>query len=204
MLSACPDKVNTEIEAQHTACYIYQTETHHLQGVYRSFVQNAKFVNAASVPHIHFMASCVVEMFGLDMAASYQQAFTAIRQLAVLLRGALSMRTKDAFRQVYCWQTLNCLELWAKVLAAHADKQVRCCNLQSASGFDGSAQVLAILLGDALSVRHWCMLCFRCKVGCCWVPCHLIDLAVECYACSALCLHAGAEAAGVLHASGAA
>lgn len=94
-----------------------------LKGVYRSFVQNAKFVNAASVPHIHFMASCVVEMFGLDMAASYQQAFTAIRQLAVLLRGALSMRTKDAFRQVYCWQTLNCLELWAKVLGAHAEKQ---------------------------------------------------------------------------------
>ncbi|KAL3162814.1 hypothetical protein ABBQ32_009271 [Trebouxia sp. C0010 RCD-2024] len=94
-----------------------------LKGVYRSFVQNAKFVNAASVPHIHFMASCVVEMFGLDMAASYQQAFSAIRQLAVLLRGALAMRTKDAFREVYCWQTLNCLELWAKLLAAHADKQ---------------------------------------------------------------------------------
>ena len=95
-----------------------------LQGVYRSFVQNAKFVNAASVPHIHFMASCVVEMFGLDMAASYQQAFTGIRQLAVLLRGALAMRTKDAFREVYCSQTVKCLELWAKVLAAHADKQV--------------------------------------------------------------------------------
>lgn len=94
-----------------------------LKGVYRSFVQNAKFVNAASVPHIHFMASCVVEMFGLDMAASYQQAFTGIRQLAVLLRGALAMRTKDAFREVYCWQTVNCLDLWAKVLAAHADKQ---------------------------------------------------------------------------------
>ncbi len=93
--------------------------------MYRSFVQNAKFVNAASVPHIHFMASCVVDMFGLDMAASYQQAFTGIRQLAVLLRGALAMRTKDAFREVYCWQTVNCLELWAKVLAAHADKQVR-------------------------------------------------------------------------------
>jgi len=43
----------------------------------------------------------------------------------VLLRGALAMRTKDAFREVYCWQTVNCLELWAKVLAAHADKQVR-------------------------------------------------------------------------------
>ena len=109
----------------HTALHKLSQLLWCLQGVYRSFVQNAKFVNAASVPHIHFMASCVVEMFGLDMAASYQQAFTGIRQLAVLLRGALAMRTKDAFREVYCWQTVNCLELWAKVLAAHADKQVR-------------------------------------------------------------------------------
>jgi len=114
--------------------------------VYRSFVQNAKFVNAASVPHIHFMASCVVEMFGLDMAASYQQAFTGIRQLAVLLRGALAMRTKDAFREVYCWQTVNCLELWAKVLAAHADKQVR--------------QLATVALYACLDVQPWSDVCF--------------------------------------------
>lgn len=98
-----------------------------LQGVYRSFVSNAKFVNAATTPHIAFMASCVVEVFGLDMGAAYEHAFTYIKQLAVLLRAALSMKTKDAFREVYCWQTVNCLELWAKVLAAHADKQVRAC-----------------------------------------------------------------------------
>lgn len=48
--------------------------------MYRTFVQNAKFVNAASVPHIHFMGSCVVEMFGLDMSASYEQAFTGESQ----------------------------------------------------------------------------------------------------------------------------
>eukprot|EP00891_Asterochloris_glomerata_P005532 jgi/Astpho2/5532/gw1.00079.30.1_t len=96
-----------------------------LKGVYRSFVSNAKFVNAATTPHIAFMASCVVEVFGLDMGAAYEHAFTYIKQLAVLLRAALSMKTKDAFREVYCWQTVNCLELWAKVLAAHADKQLR-------------------------------------------------------------------------------
>ena len=95
--------------------------------MYRSFVSNAKFVNAATTPHIAFMASCVVEVFGLDMGAAYEHAFTYIKQLAVLLRAALSMKTKDAFREVYCWQTVNCLELWAKVLAAHADKQVRAC-----------------------------------------------------------------------------
>ena len=95
--------------------------------MYRSFVSNAKFVNAATSPHIAFMASCVVEVFGLDMGAAYEHAFTYIKQLAMLLRAALSMKTKDAFREVYCWQTVNCLELWAKVLAAHADKQVRAC-----------------------------------------------------------------------------
>ena len=47
------------------------------------------------------------------------------RQLAVLLRGALSMKTKDSFREVYCWQTISSLELWAKLLATHADKEVR-------------------------------------------------------------------------------
>lgn len=41
-------------------------------------------------------------------------------QLAVLLRAALTMKSKDAFKEVYCWQTINCLELWAKVLASNA------------------------------------------------------------------------------------
>eukprot|EP00959_Pyramimonas_sp_CCMP1952_P073242 1531031-Pyramimonas_sp.AAC.1 len=50
------------------------------------------------------MADCVVEMFGLDLAASYSHAFVAIRQLAVLLRQALQTKEKEAFRAVYCWQ----------------------------------------------------------------------------------------------------
>ena len=126
-----------------------------MQGVYRSFVQNAKFVNAASVPHIHFMGSCVVEMFGLDMAASYQQAFSAIRQLAVLLRGALAMRTKDAFREVYCWQTINCLDLWAKLLAAHADKQVMTFSilLQAVLALSSVCHVWSVCLSVCPSVR---------------------------------------------------
>lgn len=39
---------------------------------------------------------------------------------AVLLRNALTIKTVDAYRQVYCWKAINCLELWARVLAAHA------------------------------------------------------------------------------------
>ncbi|KAI3438608.1 hypothetical protein D9Q98_001031 [Chlorella vulgaris] len=93
-----------------------------LKGVYRAFSTNAKFVNAASVPQINFMAAAVVEMYGINTAASYQHAFSFIRQLAVLLRSALTNKSKEAYREVYCWQTINCLELWAKLLAAKADE----------------------------------------------------------------------------------
>lgn len=95
-----------------------------LQGVYRAFVVNAKFMSVSSAAHIDFMATCVIEIFGLDSAAAYEHGFTYIKQLAVLLRGALSMKTKDAFREVYCWQTVNTLELWTRLLATHADKEV--------------------------------------------------------------------------------
>ena len=94
------------------------------QGVYRSFVANAKFVNAASLAHISFMGACVVELFGLEPGAAYGHAFTHIKELAVLLRGALANKAKDAFRDIYCWQTINCLELWGRLMAAHANKQV--------------------------------------------------------------------------------
>ncbi len=41
------------------------------------------------------------------------------------LRGALSMKTADAFRSVYCWQTVRCLELWARVLTELGPQSVR-------------------------------------------------------------------------------
>ncbi len=96
-----------------------------MQGAYRVFVVNAKFMSPASLPHINFMASCVVEIFGLDSTAAYEHAFGYLRQLAVLIKNAHSQKSKEAFREVYCWQTANSLELWAKLLSTHADKEVR-------------------------------------------------------------------------------
>ena len=40
---------------------------------------NAKFMSPSNLPHINFMASCVVELFGLDSAATYEHAFSYIR-----------------------------------------------------------------------------------------------------------------------------
>ena len=75
-----------------------------LRGVYRTYAAAAKFVSAATVPSLHFMATCVVEMYGLDPQASYTHAFAYIRQLAVLLRNALVSKAAGGYREVYCWQ----------------------------------------------------------------------------------------------------
>lgn len=37
----------------------------------------------------------------------------------MLLRNALTMKSADAYREVYCWKAINCLELWGVVLATH-------------------------------------------------------------------------------------
>ena len=94
-----------------------------LKGAYRVFAANAKFSGGGGggqLEHVAFMASAVTELVSLDTGAAYPVAFSAIRQLALLLRNALSARTKDALRAVLCWQTVHCLELWGRVLSAHA------------------------------------------------------------------------------------
>jgi nucleolar complex protein 2 len=94
-----------------------------LKGAYRVFAANAKFSGGGGggqLEHVAFMASAVSELVSLDTGAAYPVAFSAIRQLALLLRNALSARTKDALRAVLCWQTVHCLELWGRVLSAHA------------------------------------------------------------------------------------
>jgi nucleolar complex protein 2 len=93
------------------------------KGVYRQFAGNAKFINQSSVEHVQFMSTCVGEIYGLDQNQAYPLAFTYIRQLASLLRGALTNKSKEAFRSVYCWQYVNCLECWVRVLQSHAAEE---------------------------------------------------------------------------------
>jgi nucleolar complex protein 2 len=94
-----------------------------VKGVYRAYASNAKFMNANSAENIAFMSACVVEMFGIDQNQSYGLAFAYIRQLATLLRNTLAQKTKDAFKSVYCWQYINCLECFERILTAHASNR---------------------------------------------------------------------------------
>eukprot|EP00899_Mesostigma_viride_P025298 jgi/Mesvir1/5953/Mv00712-RA.1 len=95
-----------------------------LKGVYKAFTANAKFVTATSIRNIHFMTNCVVELYALDADVAYELAFTYIRQLAILLRSALTLKTKDSYRGVYNWQFINCCDLWVKLLCTAPEEKL--------------------------------------------------------------------------------
>lgn len=67
-----------------------------LKSTYLAYAKRAKFATAASVtsllPTITFMGNCIVELYSLDYASSYQHAFVYIRQLALHLRSAIQKK----------------------------------------------------------------------------------------------------------------
>ena len=83
-------------------------------------VRRSRATNRKTLPRLALMSSCFVDLCGVDTSAAYQHAFVYIRQLAIHLRNAIQKPTADAYRQVYNWNYVNCLRLWAQVLCAHA------------------------------------------------------------------------------------
>ncbi|CAL0316285.1 unnamed protein product [Lupinus luteus] len=90
------------------------------RGIYKAYVLNCHFVNAVKLKHINFLGNCIIQLLGVDLPTAYQHAFTFIRQLAMILREALSTKTKEAFRKVYEWKFINCLELWTGAVCAYS------------------------------------------------------------------------------------
>jgi nucleolar complex protein 2 len=108
-----------------------------LQGTYLTLVRSSKSTSAHTLPSINLMKNSASEVFSLDPGAAYQHAFGYIRQLAIHLRNSMKVKTKvwrvflirylysrtpqEAYKQVYNWQYVHCIDFWSLVLARACD-----------------------------------------------------------------------------------
>ncbi|KAK2580287.1 hypothetical protein KPH14_012532 [Odynerus spinipes] len=87
-----------------------------LKSMYVKYVENAKFVSPNTLPGINFMRHSLTEIYLLDSDLAYSHAFLYIRQLAIHLRNAVTLKKKENFQAVYNWQYINSLRFWSELI----------------------------------------------------------------------------------------
>ncbi|XP_076763302.1 nucleolar complex protein 2 [Xylocopa sonorina] len=86
------------------------------KAMYVKYVENSKFVSFTTLPGINFMRHSLAEIYLLDKNLAYNHAFLYIRQLAIHLRNAMTLKKKEHFQAVYNWQYINSLRFWTELI----------------------------------------------------------------------------------------
>lgn len=95
-----------------------------LRFCFNSFVSNiAPVCNPRTLPLIRFAIACIVELYGIDMGASYSTLFSYLREMAVTLRTVLVSKDElEDIEKVHNWKFINELRLWSRVLAKYGEE----------------------------------------------------------------------------------
>lgn len=70
--------------------------------MYVAYVRNAKFTSPTTLPFIQLMQRSLVEVGRIDVSLTYRHMFVYIRQLAIHLRNAVTVK-KKVRKQKYCY-----------------------------------------------------------------------------------------------------
>ncbi|PXF49910.1 Nucleolar complex protein 2-like [Gracilariopsis chorda] len=95
-----------------------------LRSCCNAFAKNIGAVcNPKTLPLIHFLVMCLVELFGIDMGASYTTAFSYLREMSISLRAVLTAKDgKEEVERLHNWSYINMLRLWSKVLGRYGSE----------------------------------------------------------------------------------
>ncbi|WWC68883.1 uncharacterized protein I206_102819 [Kwoniella pini CBS 10737] len=101
-----------------------------LRNIYRSLLPPLRNTTPHTLPSINLMKNTASELYQLSPQLSYQHAFGFIRMLAVHLRNVVRSSTsgaggdnQQAFKTVYNWQFVHCIDFWSQVLGGSASIQ---------------------------------------------------------------------------------
>nr|CAG4651660.1 EOG090X02MG [Triops cancriformis] len=95
-----------------------------LKVMYLTYTRTVKFTSPTTWAAIHFMRRSLVEVLALQPNLTYSLAFLYIRQLAIHLRNAVTLKKKDSTQLVYNWQFVHCCHLWAALLGSSSDNPI--------------------------------------------------------------------------------
>ncbi|KAJ3500788.1 hypothetical protein NLJ89_g9637 [Agrocybe chaxingu] len=108
-----------------------------LKSTYLTLIRSSKSTSVHTLPSINLMKNSASDVFCIDHATAYQHAFGYIRQLAIHLRNSMKIKTKEAYKQVYNWQFVHCVDFWCIVLARACDVEA-----EAASGKESELRPL--------------------------------------------------------------